>query len=437
MGINWQKRQDSRFLFKSLLLCFYVCDWLEAKLVIESVTWSATLSFCVCGAIFVVPLLAHDELCVLFHGLELHDAARQALVVREAVHVAPLAVRADLLQRAVAVGVLLRRRHELRLDGIRLHEQGLARGRGARQVPGHLAAGAQRAGQDVEVGEDGGDGVAAVRQQPLGGTRAVADRARVVKQRRLAHGDEVLEEALAGVGEGGPRARVQRRAEHVQLVPREHEQLPDADEPLAEAALEALGALDVARGGRVAGLKVDVGGEAAAVGDAQEEEHRGEGGAQLAARNKGPEEPAGEDGRGGAGEEDEALAGGDDGRVDAGGGGGGVVVEQAEGHDGKGEAADEAGARVGAERVAVQHGDHVEDRKDGRDVGVAAAAGGRVAGAGPDGAEDGEAGPVEQVLQVAADARVHDDPAHGDSPPRLVPIPPPLTLIEIGGHCEE
>ncbi|KAM3445671.1 hypothetical protein MY3296_010156 [Beauveria thailandica] len=58
--------------------------------------------------------------------------------------------------------------------------------------------------------------------------------------------------------------------------------------------------------------------------------------------------------------------------------------------------------------------------KDGHDVRVA------VAHTAP---QDGEARPVEQVLEIAADAGVNGDPAHGDGSPHLVLIPPPLALL--------
>lgn len=117
---------------------------------------------------------------------------------------------------------------------------------GGRDTYGNLAVGLEGAGEEVEVAQDGGDGVAAEGQQLLGGDLVAADKGGVVLEGGLANGDEVLEEALAGVGEGRVGQRVKGFTE-AKLVARHDEELADSDEALAEAALDHLGALDVSR----------------------------------------------------------------------------------------------------------------------------------------------------------------------------------------------
>ncbi len=75
-------------------------------------------------------------------------------------------------------------------------------------------------GEDVQVHQDGGHGVAAVAQQPLGGLVVVGDELGVEEQRGLADGDEILEEALARVRQCRVRAGVEGPAEP-DLVPRQ------------------------------------------------------------------------------------------------------------------------------------------------------------------------------------------------------------------------
>lgn len=93
------------------------------------------------------------------------------------------------------------RRH-LPLQLQRPHEQLLPGGGAAGQIPRHRTLRAQGAREDVQVAQQRGDGVAAVAEELLGGLLVVADVVWVVEDGGLADGDEVVEEALAGVGEG-------------------------------------------------------------------------------------------------------------------------------------------------------------------------------------------------------------------------------------------
>jgi len=96
---------------------------LVLELVIKATTVSETLA---AGMSRDSPLLAYNELRVPLQLLQLRDAAREALVVREAVDVAPLLV-------PLHVALLGVSRHFL-LDLGRLEEQSLPGGGGTGKV---------------------------------------------------------------------------------------------------------------------------------------------------------------------------------------------------------------------------------------------------------------------------------------------------------------
>jgi hypothetical protein len=78
---------------------------------------------------------------------------------------------------------------------------------------GNLALGPQGTCQDVQVPKDCGHSIAPVPEEFRGGNRIIADIVRLVEDGGLAHGDEVLEEALAGIGEGGVGQGIEGGAE--------------------------------------------------------------------------------------------------------------------------------------------------------------------------------------------------------------------------------
>lgn len=131
-----------------------------------------------------------------------------------------------------------------------MHEQG-------KETYWDFTARFQCPGEDVQVTQDRGHGVPAEREELLGRGLVVAHVGGVVLERRLADTDEMLKEALAGVGKGGVREGVEGATEP-ELVARHDEELSDADEALAELALDHLGLFDVDAGGLAGFLVVDV-----------------------------------------------------------------------------------------------------------------------------------------------------------------------------------
>lgn len=97
----------------------------------------------------------------------------------------------------------------------------------------HGAFGSQCAGENVQIAEDGGDGVATVAEELVCGLGVVAEVVWVIEDGGLADGDEVVEEALAGVGKGGVGDRIEGAAES-DLVTGEDDELSDADETFSE-----------------------------------------------------------------------------------------------------------------------------------------------------------------------------------------------------------
>jgi hypothetical protein len=179
------------------------------------------------------------------------------------------------------------------------------RQRGTVTTHGNLAVSLEGAGEKIEVAQDRGNGITTEGEQLLSGGLVAADKGGVVLERGLADGDKVLEEALAGVGEGRVGQGVKGPSE-AELVARHNEELSNADKTLAQAAFDHLGALDIFGRRLTLLLVVDIFGNdgwqgqlareeddrqdggRTSVDDAHEEYHGGHGLAELVARDEGP-----------------------------------------------------------------------------------------------------------------------------------------------------
>lgn len=200
------------------------------------------------------------------------------------------------------------------------------------------------------------------------------------------------------------------------------------------------------------------------------EEHGREGFAEFVPRDKRPEYPVDERGRDHADDEGEAARPGE-GR----GEGVSLVGVCTEGYDSEAEAADDAGAGMGALGKSMQHWDHVERSEDSEDIGIAVT--GSIRQASPEGSQNGIEATDPEILKCAAHTRVlfrsqhsffqlrrwaemhplgadpieidskllrnpqkgvkdapkftyHHDPDRDDGPPTLICIPPAPALLE-------
>lgn len=142
----------------------------------------------------------------------------------------------------------------------------------------NFALRSQRTRKDVQVSQNRCHGISSVAQELLGGEGVVADVAWVVEQRRLAHGDEVFEEALTRTSEGRVRHRLKGGSEaHLFsgqdlgrvsilstalpffLQPKgTYQELPDSHKAFSKVALEHFRPLDVFWGRFLALLEVYV-----------------------------------------------------------------------------------------------------------------------------------------------------------------------------------
>lgn len=169
----------------------------------------------------------------------------------------------------------------------------------------------------------------------------------------------MLKQALAGIDKRAIRQRIERRSE-TDFVPGQLEELPDTDEPLAETTFEHFRAGDVGGGGGAVGVGVvDVFGDDATVEDCGVEEHGREGFAEFVPGDERPEQPVDEKCGDDADDEGEAARPGE-GRDR----GVSFVRVCTEGYDSEAEAADDAGAGMGALAKSMQHWDHVERSED-------------------------------------------------------------------------
>ena len=204
-------------------------------------------------------------------------------------------------------------------------------------------------------------------------------------------------------------------------MPCQFHELTHSDETFAKSAFEHFGTGNFFGAGLGAGGVVDVFGDDAAVEDGAVEEHGGEGFSELVPGDEGPEDPVYYEGGDYADNEGEAAGPcyADDGWL-------AVACVGAQRYHGEAEAADDAGAGVGALSEAIEHWEHVDGGKDSHYVGIASSGG--VCETAPEGAEGSTEGSRCKILECTTDARMHHNPYCNNGPPAFIDVPPVSAL---------